>query len=306
MTTTLAHYLNDVRDNLRLDLSTEREVINELETHIEDRLQEMRQAGLSEEEAANTCVKLLGSAKLVARQIYETHSQGSWRQALLASMPHLIFGLLFALNWWQGIGWLSITLVLVLSMAIYGWWHGKPTWLFPWLGYSLLPVVVAGLPLLYLPKGWSWLAIVLYIPLALWLVYSIIVQTIKRDWLYSSLMLFPIPIIIGWFLAVELEGKFPEFSIQHLHDFAPWIGLSFLALAAAVAAFFRLRQRWLKIVILVVSGLLTLTMVAYYPDGRLSLSAFLVLMLVMLGLFLSPALIERKIRKRDVIPRGGW
>ncbi len=304
MTTTLSHYLNDVRDNLRLDLSTEREVINELETHIEDRLQEIRQTGLSEEEAANNCVKLLGSAKLVARQIYEAHSQGSWRQALLASMPHLLFALLFALNWWQGIGWLSITLVLVLSIAIYGWWHGKPTWLFPWLGYSLLPVVVAGLPLLYLPKGWSWLAIVLYIPLALWLVYSIIVQTIKRDWLYSSLMLFPIPIIIGWFLAVELEGKFPEFSMQHLHDFAPWIGLSFLALAAAVATFIRLRQRWLKIAILVVSGLLTLTMVAYYADGRLSPTAFLVLMLVMLGLFLSPALIERKIRKREAITRG--
>jgi len=304
VTTTLSHYLNDVRDNLRLDLSDEREVITELETHIEDRLQEMRQAGLSEEEAANTCVKLLGSAKLVARQIYEAHSQGTWRQALLASMPHLLFALLFALNWWQGIGWLSITLVLVLGMAIYGWWHGKPTWLFPWLGYSLLPVVVAGLLLLYLPKGWSWVAIVLYIPLALWLVYSIIVQTIKRDWLYSSLMLFPIPIIIGWFLAVELDGRFPEFSVQRLHDFAPWIGLSFLALAAAVATFIRLRQRWLKIAILVVSGLLTLTMVAYYADSRLSLTAFLVLILAMLGLFLSPALVERKIRKKEVVRRG--
>jgi len=278
--------------------------MNELETHIEDRLQEMRQDGLSEEEAANTCVKLLGSAKLVARQIYEAHSQGTWRQALLASMPHLLFALLFALNWWQGIGWLSITLVLVLSMAIYGWWHGKPTWLFPWLGYSLLPVVVAGLLLLYLPKGWSWVAIVLYIPLALWLLYSIIVQTIKRDWLYSSLMLFPIPIIIGWFLAVELEGRFPEFNLQRLQDFAPWIGLSFLALAVAVATFIRLRQRWLKIAILVVSGLLTLTMVAYYADGRLSLTTFLALILVMLGLFLSPALVERKIRKRRAITGG--
>ena len=301
MTTTLSHYLNDVRDNLRLDRSTEREVINELETHIEDRLQEMRQAGLSEEEAANTCMKLLGSAKLLARQVYEAHSQGTWRQALLASMPHLLFALLFALNWWQGIGWLSITLVLVFSMAIYGWCHGKPTWLFPWLGYSLLPVVAAGLLLLYLPKGWSWLAIVLYIPLALWLLYSAIVQAIKRDWLYSSLMLFPMPIIIGWFLAVELEGRFPEFSVQRLHDFAPWIGLSFLALAAAVATFIRLRQRWLKIAILVVSGLLTLTMVAYYAQGSLSLTAFSVLILMMLGLFLSPALIEQKIRKRKVV-----
>lgn len=138
MVTELNHYLDSIRYNLRLDPSSEREVTSELETHIEDRLQELRQAGLSEEEAANTCAKLLGSAKLVARQIYEAHSQGTWRQALLASMPHLLFGLLFALNWWQGISWLLVMLVLVLSMAVYGWWHGKPAWLFPWLGYGVL------------------------------------------------------------------------------------------------------------------------------------------------------------------------
>jgi len=294
--TELNHYLDSVRDNLRLDLSSEREVTSELETHIEDRLQELRQAGLSEEEAANTCVKLLGSAKLVARQIYEAHSQGTWRQALLASMPHLLFGLLFALNWWQGIGWLLVMLVLVLSVAVYGWWHGKPAWLFSWLGYSLLPVVVAGLLLLYLPKGWSWVAILLYIPLALWLLYRVTVQTIKRDWLYSSLMLFPVPIILGWFLAVQLEGRFPEFSVERLHDLAPWIGLSFLALAISAAIFIRLRQRWLKVAVLFISGLLTLIMAACYAEGRLGLSTFLVLILVLLSLFLTPALLERKIR----------
>ena len=296
MVTELNHYLDSVRDNLRLDLSSEREVTSELETHIEDRLQELRQAGLSEEEAANTCVKLLGSAKLVARQIYEAHSQGTWRQALLASMPHLLFGLLFALNWWQGIGWLLVMLVLVLSVAVYGWWHGKPAWLFSWLGYSLLPVVVAGLLLLYLPKGWSWVAILLYIPLALWLLYRITVQTIKRDWLYSSLMLFPVPIILGWFLAVQLEGRFPEFSVERLHDLAPWIGLSFLALAVTAATFIRLRRRWLKVAVLFISGLLTLIMAACYAEGRLGLSTFLVLILVLLSLFLTPALLERKIR----------
>jgi hypothetical protein len=294
--TELNHYLDSVRDNLRLDLSAEREVTSELETHIEDRLQELRQSGLSEEEAANTCVKLLGSAKLVARQIYEAHSQGTWKQALLASMPHLLFGLLFALNWWQGIGWLLVILVLVLSMAVYGWWHGKPAWLFPWLGYSLLPVVAAGLLLVYLPKGWSWVAILLYIPLALWLLYRLTVQTIKRDWLYSSLMLFPVPIILGWFLAVQLEGRFPEFSVERLHDLAPWIGLSFLALAVTAAAFIRLRQRWLKVAVLFISGLLTLIMAAYYAEGRLGLPTFLILILVLLSLFLTPALMERKIR----------
>jgi len=296
VTTVLSHYLDSVRENLRLDRSSEREVIHELETHIEDELQELKEAGLSEEEAANTCLSLLGSAKVVARQIYEAHSQGTWSQALLAAMPHLLFGLLFALNWWRGIGWLLGMLVLVLSMAVYGWWRGKPAWLFPWLGYSLLPVVVAGLLLLYLPEGLSWVAILLYIPMALWLLYSITVQTIRRDWLYSSLMLLPLPIIIGWFLAVEPVDKFPEYWLQRLQDFAPWIGLSFLALAVTVATFIRLRKRWLKVSVLVMSGLITLTMVTYYTGGRLSVPAFLILIVVMLILLLSPALVERTLR----------
>jgi len=296
MANALSYYLDSVRNNLRLDPLAEKEIIDELQTHIEDKLQELREDGLSEDEAANTCVRLLGSAKLVARQIYEAHSQGTWRQTLLASTPHLLFALLFALNWCQGITWLLVMLILVLSTTVYGWWHGKPTWLFPWLGYTLLPVVAAGLFLLYLPKGWSWVAVLFYIPLTLWLVYSITVQTIRRDWLYTSLMLLPVPIVIGWFLVVEPLDKFPQYWLERIHQLAPWMGLSFLTLAIAVATFIRLRQRWLKTTVLVISGLITLIIVAFYAEGRLSLPAFLILIVLMLGLLLTPALVERKIR----------
>ena len=54
MATALSHYLNIIRDNLRLDPSTEREVISELATHIEDKLQELKDTGLSDEEAVST------------------------------------------------------------------------------------------------------------------------------------------------------------------------------------------------------------------------------------------------------------
>ena len=296
MTTIISHYLDSIRGSLRLDISSEREIINELETHIEDELQELREAGLSEEEAANTCIRLLGSAKVVARQIYEAHSQGTWKQALFASLPHLLFGLLFALNWWQGIGWLLVMLILVVSTAVYGWWRGKPAWLFPWLGYSLLPVIAAGLFLLYLPRGWSWLAILFYFPLAIWLLYRIIGQTIKKDWLFSSLMLLPMPIIISWFIAVEWEGGFPEYNLARLYYFAPWIGLNFLALAAAVVTFIRLRKRWLKVAVLFITGLLTLTLVAFYAWGKLELLTFLALLLLMASIFLIPALLENGVR----------
>ncbi len=297
MATAVSQYLNDIRNNLRMDLPSEAEVIRELQTHIEDKLAEMKAAGLSEEEAARVCLRVFGSAKLVARQIYEAHSQGNWQQALMASLPHFLFALLFALNWWQGIGWLAVTLGLILSTAIYGWWRGQPVWLFPWLGYSLIPAIVAGILLIYLPIGWAWLAIVVYVPLALWLICFVAIQTIKRDWLYIALTLLPIPIIIGWFLAVAEEGQLLALSLDQIQQSARWIGLSFLALGATVAAFIRLRQRWLKVTLLVVSGFLTLIMVACYAGGRLGLPAFLVLNLVMLALLLVPALLERRLRR---------
>jgi len=66
MLTVLSHYLDSVRQNLRLDRSSESEVIRELETHIEDEFQELQEAGLSEEAAADTCLTLLGSARRLA------------------------------------------------------------------------------------------------------------------------------------------------------------------------------------------------------------------------------------------------
>lgn len=299
----LSHYLGNIRYKSRLDRFEEKEVISELEAHIEDRVRELTESGLSEEEAARTCLEYMGSATPVARQIYEAYSQGSWKQVLLASMPHLLFASLFALNWWQYPGWLSVVLLLVLGAAVYGWWHGKPTWVFSWLGYSLLPVLAVGLLLIYLPKGWSLLAIPIYFPLALWWLFYIVIQATRRDWLFSSLMLLPLPIIIGWFLAVSPEGRFTEYSLQRVYYLAPWIGLSFLALALTIAAFIRLRQRWLRIGLLAMSGLLTLTLVVYYTGGRLNTLTFVGLMLVMWGVFLIPPLLERWLRSGR---RGSW
>jgi len=296
MPTALSQYLDTVRDNLRLDFATEEEIIGELETLIEDRLEEMKEKGLSEEEATSTCVRLLGSARSLARRLYEAHSQGTWKQVLLATMPHLFFALLFTLNWWQGVGWLLGILGLISGVAVYGWWHGKPLWLFPWLSYSLIPVVVAGLSLLYLPEGWAWLATLFYVPTAAWLVCSVTMKTVKKDWLYGALMLFPVPVIIGWVLVLGREGKPFEIGLETISYFAPWIGLSFLAIAATVAVFFRLRQRWLRVTLLLTSGLANLVLLACCAGGRLELPVFLFLLLTMVTLLLGPALVEKRVR----------
>lgn len=296
MTPEVSCYLENIKSGSKLGISEEDEIISELETHIEDKLQELEESGLSEEEAVRTCLGEMGSAKSVARQIYEAYSQGSWQQVMLACMPHLLFGLLFALNWWQHIGWLSVVLSLVLGTAIYGWWHGKPNWVFSWLGYSLLPVLAVGILLLYLSREWSLLAIAMYIPLALWWLFYIIYQGARRDWLLSTLMLLPVPIVIGWFLAISPGARFTEHSLQRLYFFSPWIGLSFVFLALTIGAFIRLRQRWLRISLLVISGLLTLTLVVYYTNGKLNTLTFSGLILVMWGIFLVPPVMEKLLK----------
>ena len=303
MTPEITQYLESIRGRAKLGPTDENGVMNELKAHIEDKVEELTETGMTEEEALKTCLGQMGSTKLIARKIYEAYSQGSWKQVLLAAAPHLLFGLLFVLNWWHYPGWLSIALVCTMATTVYGWGRGKPTWLFPWLGYTLVPVLAAGMFLLYLPSGWSWLALAFYFPLAIWWLLHVIVQTTRRDWLLSTLMLLPLPIIIGWFLAILPSGKINEYSPERLEHFAPWIGLSFIILAATIATFLRLRQRVLRVVLLATSGLLTLSVVVYYSTGALVTPTFIGLMLVMWGVFLAPPLLERYlIRNRQNLP----
>jgi hypothetical protein len=294
----VSRYLEDVRKNLRLDRNAESEVIHELQTHIEDRLSEMEEDGLSEEDATNVCLRFLGSAKHVARQMYEAQSQGSWHQAVMGSMPHLLFALLFILNWWQAIGCLVIMLGLAAGTAIYGWLHGRPIWLFPWLGYLLLPVIGAGLLLLYLPRGWSWVAVIVYVPLALWLICAVTIKTIKKDWQYTALMVLPLPTIFAWLIAVADDGWFLKFSPEQVTQLASRISLSFLILGLTALIFIRTRQRILRVSVLVCSGFLSLTVVSSYSGG-LNLAVFFILNFITLILMLSPALLERRLRHKE-------
>jgi hypothetical protein len=298
MTPELSHYLARIANGAKLADSEEPEVIGELKAHIEDRLEELTGSGLSEEEAIRACLRQMGDTRAVARQIYEAYSQGSWTQVLLASLPHLLFGALFVLDWWRYPGWLTVVLLVFLAITAYAWWHGKPAWIFSWLGYTMLPVLSVGVALLYLPAGWwSLLMVPVYLLLALWWLFHIFIQTSKRDWLFCSLALLPLPIIAGWFLAVSDDGKLTSLSMERTTEFAPWIGMSFIALAATIAAFIRLRQRWLRVGLMAASGLSTLTLVVYYSTGGLNTPTFFGLALVMWGVFLLPPLLERFLQR---------
>lgn len=297
MTQELADYLESIRARARLDDCDESAIMSELEAHIEDKLHELTASGLSEEEAVKACIWQMGSIKSIARQMYEAYSQGSWKQVLFAAMPHFIFGLLFMLNWWHYPQWLAVALLITLGIAGYGWGHGKPAWVFSWLGYALVPVIAVGLLLLYIPKSWSFVGVIIYFPLALWWVFRLVIQTIKKDWLLTTVMLLPIPIIVGWFLAIVPSGKISETSLEKVNVYAPWIGLSFMMLAFTIGTFIRLRQRWLRISLLAISGMLTVTIAVYLATGDIINTRFLGPVLGMWGVLLAPPLLERQLKK---------
>ena len=288
-------YINRLKYLLRVNPAIENAIVREYSSHLEDKCKELQDSGLSEEEANETATKLLGPPNLLAKQIGEVYSQGSWKQAIFAALPHLLIALLFALRWWQHTMWLSGIVLLIIGVVIYGWTHGKPAWLFPWLGYCLIPVITIGTLLIYLPGGWAWIAALAYVPLALIIILSVARQTIKIDWLFTSLMLLPAPIILGWRLALGIED-IVQWQAR-LCEAAQLISLTFAILAITVAIFIRVKQRWAKAGALVTPEIFLLILVALSDKNAISLWVWLSIILLAVLILISPALLEKRIRQ---------
>lgn len=279
MGSNISHYLNRFKACLKIDQTIRDGVAEELYTHLEDKSRELEENGLSREEASKIAVQSLGSPELIAQQIYETHAQGSWKEALLSASPHFLVALLFTSYYWQNIIYVSIILALTVGIAIYGWHRGKPIWIFPWLGYYLMPVVVTGILLLSLPQGWGWIAALIYIPLALFVFIHIVRQTARRDWLYASLMLAPMLVTFTWFSSLGGENELLKDGIwlASLQAHALWIVISFIALAAATIAFIRLKPRRYKIISLLIPPLVILFSVTTVSRGNIDPWGWLIL-----------------------------
>jgi hypothetical protein len=300
-----SNYTDKIKSRLRLDTTIESDVVREIRTHLEDKKHELIESGISERQATAIATRGMGSPELVARQIYEVYSQGTWLQAIFAALPHLLVAAFFALHWWQNTFWLLGILIAVVGTVLYGWFHGKPAWLFPWLGYCLLPVIAVGILLIYLPGGWAWLAVSAYVPLALIIIFSVTKQITRKDWVFASLMLLPIPIMLGWILALwllALEHDNGFLSGEQLYEFAPLIALSFAVLALTVATFIRVRQRWAKVGVLLTLEIFVLVIVAFGGRSSINLGGWLGLVLLAVILLLGPALLERKIRQDNHKP----
>lgn len=313
-------YLASTRSYLHLDPATEKQVLDELYTHFEEKVAELNDEGLEDRDAAMMAIQSFGQPCTVGRLIYEAFHKGSWAHAAAAALPHLLLAALFLSQRWSEPAPLLITLLFIVSVTLLGWRHGMPNWIYSWAGYSLVPVLVLGymshevaeqgvgylLGWLERPPDLLLLALVLVLYLcSLAFVCLLAVRAVRRDWLLASIMLAPFPLFGSLLFFVEKAGGVALSGGPATHLWDPPMALAFVALSMASASFIRLRKRtWKAGAVVLIS---CTTLIAVGPSLWVDLGALpLVLFsLLLVTLLLSPALVEGKVRN-DRNNVGGW
>jgi len=303
----LRQYLAKVASYSKLDPEAEDDVCRELQTHFQDEIEELRKDGYSASEAAKVVTERFGAAESVGRQMYEVYSKGSRGQALLAAVPHLLLAITFFFHLWQNVLWLVAIALAIVAVAMYAWRHGKPSWSYSWMGYSLVPLLVISFLFLfatgqilsiYVFKGsLLWLVILVYIPVAFWITGAAVISAIRRDWLFASFMLLPFPIIVVWLFALEQDVGLMEYSNGSFQAIDRGIAITFLALGASAGAFVRLRQRLLKIGVLTIATLLILGMVWRFTESGLNPVISFFVSFCLVCFLLSPVLLQSKVER---------
>ncbi|UCG54421.1 MAG: hypothetical protein JSV32_07505 [Dehalococcoidia bacterium] len=310
MLTEVISYLHQIKSSLRLDPTTENQIIGELYTHFQEKIAEQQRSGINEKEASLDAIKSFGRAKTIARLLYEAHSKGSWMDALMTGLPHLIVALLFASHLWHHYIIAPLVFVLIVSVTLFGWRRDKPCWLYSWIGYSLFPLLLIGfvsrsipgqaISFLFwgegaLPSLWLLLLVIGSYILYTWIIIRITIRVVKRDWILASLMLIPLPILGCWLYNVEQAGSVFITSGLIVHQWDGIMAFALLILGIISLVFIRLRQRIIKFLALAIFSSITFTIVAHnlWGDiGFLSVMAFAVLMLLYLFI---PALVESRV-----------
>lgn len=310
-------YLDEVRSHLHLDPLTEKRIISELYTYFQERVTELKEQGISETYATRDAIKSFGRARVVARLMYEAYSKGSWADTVRSSLPHLIVAVLFAAHLWSHF-LAVIAFASIVGVTLFGWWHGKPSWLYSWIGYSLFPLLVIGYvsrstlrqAVSFLLRGEgllpsTWLLVLLFVfhLLSLWIIISTTKRVVKRDWILASLMLVPLPILGSWLFNIEQVGSLFQGTGAALHQWDTAMALALIVLGVASAIFVRLRQRVLKVGALITVGSISLAVVGHNFWGDLGLFGLLTMSLFMLVFLLIPALVEARIGHGEETPK---
>ena len=313
MTSEVRGYLGALAKHLHLATPDEREILHEIRDHIEDSANDLMDEGIPSDDAFTYVINDLDDSRNIARNLYAVHSKGSWHHTALAVLPHILLSLMFALGLWRAPGWLFIALVAAITISVFGWEKGRPTWTYPWLGYCLVaPIVSWGLAMSAVGYGaWGvvtrgvlpldvpiYIVSFVYIAVSLWVVVRIVSRVAQRDWVIASLTVMPVPFLVYWFLFFYGQKEM-VISNSYSQGVDASATIVFLLLAAATAAFFRIGHRIARVALLftTVPSMCVLAWMSY--QGGPGYLAVFTLSAMSLAVLLGPALLDHAPKRRE-------
>lgn len=146
----LNQYVFELQASLgHLDAETRQEIVGEVRGHLEDKARCLQLHGLPKEDSMSRAIEEFGQAQEVGLELRQVHGRGTWGEALLAALPHLLFVLatemsgLWAYYLMPGQRLPGKTfdlafIVLYLAVTAYAWWRRWPRWSTPWVGYTMV------------------------------------------------------------------------------------------------------------------------------------------------------------------------
>ncbi len=228
-------YLNEIHSHLHLDTVTEEKIIKEIYYHLEDALEDSKNAEHYHKKPIEYITRTMGNPRDVARLMYEVHSQGSWEDVLLYLQPYLLFMALFAFHLWYSFLPLLASFIFIMTILFFSIRSRTENKLSSWSGFlfsSLIPFFVlakgfllkfangcalilkgnlnisewfGSLNQVVLPfHNFMYLIVLFLILLAggSLSIYSMY-KALKYDWIPVSSMLMLLPLLLGWSLILR-------------------------------------------------------------------------------------------------------
>src|SRR6185295_17256045 len=132
-------------DRLRLHLGDayDADVLRELASHVEDRVDALVSRGMPPDRARRSAIDALGRPRTLAHLLRQARLITPWRDALAGASAFALLALIVGMELWSAPLVAIAASAVVIGIAVYGLWLGRPTWFYPWAGVALsLPLVV--------------------------------------------------------------------------------------------------------------------------------------------------------------------
>jgi hypothetical protein len=307
-------YLQTLERRLHLESGKRDEILVELESHIEDRTQELIDGGKTSDEAVQDALNGLGSNKELAARFYEVHSRGSWHHTALAVFPHVLLAFTYAFHLWKNPVWVTAILAIAVGTSVVGWRKGRPRWTYPWLGYCLVaPIVSWGLAMSAVGYGaWGvltqgtlplsvpiYIASFVYIGFSLWLVIRFVSRVARPDWVMASLAFLPMPFLAYWFFFFYNWGFAHRENARQLREVDSSAAVVFMIIAVATAVFYRVGKRLIRVALLMITAPSLVVLAWMSIQGGRGYMAVFVFAVVSMVVLLSLALFDLKTNKEE-------